>query len=75
MSDFNSINIDSDIIAKFESLPEKQNQGSWTPEKDALLLKYWPIKKCDEVANLFGKSVTACRDRYTKLSRRNNSEC
>ena len=62
------VEIDQDIIDRFEALEEpKQVTGWWTPEREALLMKYWPIKRHAEVAKLLGKSDTTCRRKYEQL--------
>ena len=62
------IEIDESLIAQFEALPGAAPQKEFTPEKDALLLKYWPIKNHAEVAKLMGYSTNTCLKRYRELS-------
>ena len=66
------IEIDEEMLAKFEALPEGgigRNGYNWTAEEDALLLRYWPIKRKMNVARLLGPNETTCRERYRWLTR------
>lgn len=62
------IEIDESLMAQFESLPGVSNRGSFTKEKEALLLKYWPIKQHADVARLLGFSSNTCLKRYRELT-------
>lgn len=62
------VNIDESLIKQFESLPSALDKKEFTPEKKALLVKYWPIKKHSEVANLLGFSVNTCLKYYRELT-------
>lgn len=68
-----SINPDhSSLAATLESLPDVSGSFqwvTWTEEMDALLLKYWPVKRKIDVAEALGFSPNTCRARYRKLTR------
>jgi len=69
------VEIDMDILAKFESLPDASNWGyDWTPQRKQLLLKYWPIKKHMFVANLLGISTNTALKKYREFSSAKNEE-
>lgn len=40
----------------------------WDKEKDAALLKYWPIKRHYDVARILGHSKDTCLNRYRELT-------
>jgi len=66
------VEIDEEILKAFDALPSAKGPAEidWTPQKDALLLRYWPIKKHTEVARLLGVcSTTALKalKRYREL--------
>ena len=64
------IEIDADLIAQFEELPNGLNRHQWTETEDFLLLKYWPIKTKDAVSKKLGLPVDTCRKRYKELAER-----
>jgi len=64
----NEISID---LSALEALPDKCNTGTrinWTPELDAALLKYWPVKRHDQIAKILGICQTSCVARYRQLT-------
>ena len=66
------VEIDEATLAKFEALPAAgigQNGYNWKSEEDALLLRYWPIKRKMDVSRLLGLNETTCRERYRWLTR------
>lgn len=66
------VEIDEETIKKFESIPRsKKEKSNWPEYKDALLLKYWPIKRHKDVADFLGYPVNTAKDRYEKLIREN----
>jgi len=69
MSDDIIVEIDEETIAQFEALPAARAHSiMWTAQQDALLLKYWPIKRHTEVARLIGACQDSCRKRYGQLT-------
>lgn len=59
-----------DIIKLLAELPDARTGAppiAWTPELDAALLKFWPVKRKKDVAQILGRSVNVCRDRYQEL--------
>ena len=63
------IEIDAGLLAQFEDLPDTARQTvKWTPQLDALLLKFWPIKNKEAVADAIGYCSYACRKRYKELT-------
>jgi len=66
-----SFKIRKDLCAEFEALPPIRS-SRWTPEADALLLRYWRKKNQYEFAAMFARkffklSVRALEQRYHNL--------
>lgn len=60
------------MYADFDGLPPKGPKDRWTPEADAVVLKYWPIKNHAAVTKLFSERFfhvgqRTLYDRYQKL--------
>jgi transcription initiation factor TFIIIB Brf1 subunit/transcription initiation factor TFIIB len=65
-----SVDIDTALLERLESLPDKQTgRGghAWTEQEDAILRRYWPIKRQSDVAKVLGMSQDTCRKRYREL--------
>lgn len=58
------------LQARLDALPEprKVERKPWTPEEDAALLKYWPIKRHSDVAKALGRCENICRYRLDALN-------
>ncbi len=68
------MNLLDKITAQLEALPDSDWRGKsirWTPELDAVLLKYWEIKPRKDVARILGLSITTCRERVSFLRDKN----
>jgi len=66
--DVTEVDISSELLDRLESLPDSRlGARDWTDEKRAALLKYWLIKKCEDVASALGMSEKACRKEYNRL--------
>lgn len=66
------VEIPGDLLARIEALPDRVGHlrgRAWTPEEDAALLKYWPIKTQADLARALGVSIGTARDRYKLLTR------
>lgn len=66
-----TVEIPAEWLDQLEALePTKPgNPGIiWTPEMDAVLLKYWPVKRQPDVAEILGVCVGVCRNRYRYLT-------
>ncbi len=65
------VELPQDLIDKMESLP-KAGRGvqayEFTPEQDAALLKYWPIKRHRDVAKALDISEATAIRRYRQLT-------
>ena len=64
----NEVKID---LSALEALPDKGNIGTrinWTPQLDAALLKYWPVKNHEKVAKILGMCQSTCIARYRQLT-------
>jgi hypothetical protein len=58
-------------FSALEALEDKTPKGIkivWTPELDAALLKYWPVKRHDQVSKILGICQTSCINRYRHLT-------
>jgi hypothetical protein len=66
-----TVAIDADLLAALERAPDKKNQGlkyEWTPEKDAILLKYWETRLHRDVCRVLRCSVNTAIDRFRLLT-------
>lgn len=61
-----TIKIDPKKIAEFEELPDSQ-ASKWTPEIDAILLKFWGKKQKAAMAEKLGMPVGTLDHRYKTL--------
>ena len=66
--DLKTYEIDADLIDKFEALEPAAKKPTWTPEKDALLLKYWEDKNKHAVSELLGVTPNTARKRFRELT-------
>ncbi len=58
-------------LSALEALPDRTLKGIkiiWSQELDAALLKYWPVKRHDQVSKILGLSQTSCIARYRQLT-------
>ncbi len=62
--------LDEETIKKFDALRSNKylRQRILTPEEDAILLKYWPIKDKRTLAKAMKMAVGTCRRRYKELT-------
>ncbi len=66
------ISISEEMLKQFDDLPNRK-PFEWTPEKEELLLKYWPIKRQADVCRLLGVSENPARKKYRELIDKENS--
>lgn len=62
------VEIDPETVALFESMPDATIRPTWTKEKEALLVKYWPIKKHAEVAKALDVSTNTALKKFRELT-------
>ena len=65
------VQISPEMLEKLEALPGNkcgQKGREWTAEQDAALLKYWRVKRQEDVAKLLGVNTSLARKRYIKLT-------
>lgn len=70
------IKIDAEALRKIEALPNISGSGNmfeWTDEADELLIKYYPLKRKEDLAAIFGVSEKTMRNRYRKLLKQQES--
>ncbi len=61
--------ISADLLEKLEEVDDSRpRKDSWTPEIDAALVKYWPVKNKEQLAKVLGLSETRARKRYRELT-------
>ena len=62
--------ISEEMTKQLEALPDTAvgKHFEWTPEKDAILLKYWNVKKQSDVCGILGVTENPARKRYKKLT-------
>lgn len=66
-----SVDIPADVLSQLEELPDRRNGSApvpFTPEQDAILLRYWPRKPQEAVAKIIGFGVRKCKARYKELT-------
>jgi hypothetical protein len=72
MPEIQEVKINADLLAALDALKPKQKGAlgfDWTPELDAALLRYWPIKDQKEVCAVLGCSPNTARARYRELTK------
>lgn len=62
------LEVDAGLLEQLEALEPAADKNPWTPEKDALLLQYWPVKNHAGVAKLLGVCSTTAIRRYRELT-------
>ena len=65
------IAINPATLARFEALPDNSlgvRRRVWTPEEDAILVKYWPSKNKESVAKALGVDTNTARRHYRELT-------
>lgn len=65
------VEIDAATLEALEALPDGGGGSlghEWTAREDAILLKYWPAKRKEDVARFIGLDTATCRKRYRKLT-------
>jgi hypothetical protein len=60
--------ISPELLAKIESVANVARRGTFTPEIDAAILKYWPIKQKRGLAKALGMAEERVRSRYRQLT-------
>jgi len=72
----NEILITEEMLRQFEALPDVEvgKHFEWTPEKETLLLKYWPVKRQVDVCRLLGVSENTARKKYRELIDKENKK-
>lgn len=65
-----AVDIDPRMLEELDALPDSRGvlRHEWTPEQDAVLLKYWTVKRQVDVARVLGMCTNSCRDRYRELT-------
>jgi hypothetical protein len=61
------IEIDADLLAKFEALPDCHAGAQRkvpTPEQVEILRRYWKVKRQQDVCDLIGARENTCRKWY-----------
>jgi hypothetical protein len=65
------VTIDPEMEALLEKLPDAKSGilgRTFTPEEDAILLKYWPVKCKRDIAKLLHCHENTARRRYKELT-------
>jgi hypothetical protein len=67
--------LSDNLRSELEKLQNNNNgKIEFTQEENNLLLEFWPIKKHDEIAEIFGCSIDTCRRQYKKLYKLKNDK-
>ena len=65
------VQISPEMLAKLEALPGNkcgQKGKEWTEEQDAALVKFWKVKRQQDVAKLLGVNTSTARKRYLEIT-------
>ena len=65
-----SVEIDPELEEAFQALPPPSKYGygiPWTPQMEALLLKYWRIRDQEAVAKQLGVGHSTAKRKYREL--------
>ena len=71
LKDAEEIVISDELLEKLEALSDARPGAKplvWSPEQDAVLLKYWMVKRKVDVAKIVGYHTGPCRERYKFLT-------
>ena len=63
-----NVPVDPEKLAMLEALPYKRPRNEWTPEQDAILIRYWATREHLAVARIIGINPETCRKRYRELT-------
>jgi hypothetical protein len=64
--------IPDEIERALDALPNKRTPGiprQWQPREDEILLRYWGIKRQQDVAKILQRCIHSCLDRYRILTK------
>lgn len=61
-----------ELLESLQDSNEKPWAARFSKEDDAILLKYWSVKKQSDVARIIGYSMNTCRKRYRELTEGEN---
>lgn len=67
-----SAEIPENILSALESMPDTSTGSKhkkFEPWQDAVLLKYWHVKKQQDLSKLIGRCIYSCRERYNELKK------
>ena len=56
-----------EILESLTNSDEKPWAAKFSAEDDAILLRYWGVKKQSDIAKVIGYSINVCRKRYREL--------
>ena len=56
-----------EALEALQGADEKPWAASFSKEDDAILMKYWGVKKQSDISRIIGYSVNTCRKRYREL--------
>lgn len=65
------VEVSFDLFALLDAMPDREIGGgrrAWTPEEDAALLRYWPVKRHRDVCRTIGVSENTALNRYRELT-------
>lgn len=57
-----------ELLESLTNSDDKPWAARFSKEDDAILLKYWTVKKKADVARIIGYSQNTCRKRYRELT-------
>lgn len=65
------VKLDKSVLDAFDALPDSQpgqRAHAWTAEEDAVLVRFWPVKRKADVARLLGVAPGTARERFNFLT-------
>lgn len=69
------IEIDEELLSRLESLPDTRTgaqEKAWKAQEDEILRRFWGKKRQVDIANVLGRHVGCCRERWRKLQEEAN---
>lgn len=67
--------MDKSLLEKIEALPDAKMGGAgrreFTPEEDEILLRFWKVKRKEDISKLLGVSENTARKRWEELTAAN----
>lgn len=63
-----TVKIPADLLKVISEVPDSRSAVDWSPELDAAILEYYPVKHKAKLARALGMSEDRLRTRYRELT-------